>query len=137
MEYLPNLVVGVVTLVIGFLWYGPQTFDKAWKKAAGLSDEDVQGGNMAVIFGLALILAIVLSIPIDFLCGFHKPENGDVNFVHGAFHGAQLVGFVGLPVLISNGLFERKSLNYFLINGGYWLLVGAVMGGILMVWNPA
>ncbi len=135
MEYLPNVVVGILTLVLGFLWYGPKTLEGVWKKAAGLTDEDIQGGNMAVIFGFAFVMAVILSVPIGFLCGFHKPENGDVTFIHGMFHGAQLVGMVGLPVLISNGLFERKGLNYFLINGAYWLIVGAMMGGVLMIWR--
>ncbi len=136
MEYLPNLVAGLSALVLGFLWYGPMTFQNAWMKASKMSEEDVNGGNMALIFGLAFVLAIVLSIPIDFICGLHK-EAKDITFVHGAFHGAMLVVLIGLPVLITNGLFERKGLMYYLINSGYWVLVGAVMGGILMVWNPS
>lgn len=136
MEYLPNVVVGILTLVIGFLWYNPKTFDPAWRKAADLSDEKVASGNMAIIFGLAFIFAVMLSFVIGFVCGLHK-EAKDITFTHGAFHGVMLVAMVALPVLFSNGLFERKGIMYYLINGGYWLVVGAMMGGILMVWNPA
>lgn len=135
MEYLPNLVAGVATLVLGFLWYGPFTLDKAWRKAAEMSDEKVEGGNMAVIFGLAFVFAVIFSFVLDFICGLHEDPK-DINFMHGALHGVMLVGMVALPVLFSNALFERRGIMYFLINGGYWLLVGAVMGGILMVWNP-
>jgi len=135
MEYLPNIVAGLSTLVLGFLWYGPKAFQGAWMKAAGVTEETMQGNSMAVVFGLAALAAIVLSLPIEMVCRFHKkPE--DINFLHGAFHGFQLIAMVGIPILITNALFERKGLMYMIINGGYWLLVGAVMGGILMVWNP-
>lgn len=135
MEYLPNIVAGLSTLVLGFLWYGPKTLQSAWMKAAGVSQETMESANMAVIFGLSTLAAIVLTLPIDMVCGFHKDVE-DINFFHGAFHGFQLVAMIGLPILVTNALFERKGMTYILINGGYWLLVGAVMGGILMVWNP-
>ena len=56
------LAVGAATLVgfvIGFLWYGP-LFGKVWMKEAGLTEEDVQNGNMAKIFGLTAVFQFII-----------------------------------------------------------------------------
>ncbi len=133
MEIVKLFVVGLIPLVVGFVWYNPSVLGKVWQKAARMSDEDVQSGNMAVIFGIAYLLAVVLAVPIKFVCGLHT-DAAEINFVHGAFHGAVMAVLIGLPMLITNSLFERKGLVYTLINGGYWIVSAALMGGVLMIW---
>ncbi|MCC6725000.1 MAG: DUF1761 domain-containing protein [Saprospiraceae bacterium] len=57
-------------------------------------------------------------------------------FKHGAFHGLLIAGlFIALPVIGTNALFERKSFKYILINGVYWLICFALMGGIVAAWH--
>ena len=56
-------------------------------------------------------------------------------FKHGALHGGLVGGFIGLPILVINGLFERKGFKYGLINAGYWIITLAIMGGILCQWG--
>ena len=59
----PILVLAaLVPMIIGFIWYNPKVFGNAWMKAAGMTDEQVKGGNMAKIFGLALLFAIMLAL---------------------------------------------------------------------------
>ena len=50
------LLCGISSLVLGGLWYSPLLFAKAWQRTAGLSDEQVAGGSMAMTFGLAFVL---------------------------------------------------------------------------------
>ena len=52
MNPLSLLVAAVSALVVGFIWYNPKVFGNAWMKAAGMTDEQVKGGNMAKIFVL-------------------------------------------------------------------------------------
>lgn len=58
------------------------------------------------------------------------------NFKHGAFHGGMIGGlFMALPILATNGLFERKGGKYIAVNAGYWIITLAIMGGIIAAWK--
>ncbi len=46
------LVATVSGFVVGGLWYSPLLFGNAWMRAAGISEEQVNGGYYAKIFGL-------------------------------------------------------------------------------------
>jgi hypothetical protein len=53
--------------VLGFIWYHPKLFGNAWQKAAGLSDEQVKGGNMGLIFGLSFLFSLMLAFEMNIL----------------------------------------------------------------------
>ena len=57
------------------------------------------------------------------------------SFKHGALHGAMTGVFLGLPILATQAVFERKSFKYVAINVGYWILTIALMGGIVCQWG--
>ena len=104
------LVAAISALVVGFIWYNPKVFGSAWMKAAGMTDEQVKGGNMVKIFGLALLFAFLLATALPGIV-IHQmgvfsliggdpsaalpsyealmADYGDVfrTFKHGAFHG--------------------------------------------------
>ena len=139
---IPNMLVvalaALVPLVMGFLYYNPKVFGNAWMKAAGVTQEQIEKGNKAVIFGSALVLSFLLSFFL-FTAEVHQTdysslfandpgfmeEGSDVmnniaafmetygdrfrTFKHGAFHGSMVGIFIGLPILVTNGLFEAKS----------------------------
>ena len=52
-------------------------------------------------------------------------------FKHGALHGFMTGLFFCLPVIGVGALFERRSWKYTLIAGGYWVVTGMIMGGII------
>ncbi len=56
-------------------------------------------------------------------------------FSHGATHGAILGLMLLLPIIVNNGLFERRGWKYILINAGYWTICLVLMGGILAAWR--
>jgi hypothetical protein len=56
-------------------------------------------------------------------------------FKHGAFHGLMYALFFVLPVIGTNGLFERKGWKYIFINVGYWTVSLMLMGGIICAWQ--
>lgn len=129
MEYLWNVVAAIVPMVIGFIWYNPKVFGKIWQKDVGLTDEQVEGGNMPLIFGLSFLGALIMSFPLAYLAN-HGGEEFNT-FKHGAFHGA-FIGFtVAGMVLLSNGLFSRRSLRGIFLDIAYWTVTIAVMSGIL------
>lgn len=152
------LVAAVSALVVGFIWYNPKVFGNSWMKAAGMTDEQVKGGNMAKIFSLALFFAFLLSTALPGIVihqmGAFSLVGGDPStalpsyeafiadysdafrtFKHGAFHGVLTGIFIALPIIGTNALFERKGAKYIFINAGYWIVTLGVMGAIICGWK--
>jgi hypothetical protein len=153
---LAMLVAALSALVVGFIWYNPKVFGKAWQQASGITDEQIKGGNMAKIFGLAFIFAFLLSTALPGIVthqmGVFSLAQGELGmlpsydaflldygnefrtFKHGVFHGVLTGIFIALPILGINALFERKSAKYIFINAAYWIVTLGLMGGILCGW---
>lgn len=152
------LVAAVSALVVGFIWYNPKVFGNAWMKAAGITEEQIKGGNMAKIFILALIFAFLLAMTMMQMTihqtGALSLVGGDASkalpsyvafmadygsdfrtFKHGALHGVMAGIFVALPIIGTNALFERKSAKYIFINSGYWIVTLGIMGAIICGWQ--
>lgn len=49
------LVATLSTFLVGWLWYGP-LFGKAWMNTVGLTEEQIQQGNMAKVFGFVFFI---------------------------------------------------------------------------------
>ena len=155
---LAMLVAAISALVVGFVWYNPKVFGNAWMEASGMTDEKIKGRNMAKIFGLALLFALMLSTALPGVVihqmGAFSLMGGDPaaalpsyevfvadysdafrTFKHGVLHGVMMGVFVALPILGTNALFERKSAKYIFINSGYWIVTLGLMGGIICAWK--
>jgi hypothetical protein len=128
-NWLAVVAAALSMFVVGAIWYSPILFDKAWQRAAGLSDADKARGNMPLIFGLAFVLTLLMAANLAFFIG-HQATLG---FALGASLAAGL-GWAafGLSVV---ALFERRPPAYFLINGGYLTVGFLVMGLILGLWR--
>ncbi|MCB1554534.1 MAG: DUF1761 domain-containing protein [Xanthomonadales bacterium] len=120
------LAAAVASFLLGGLWYSPLLFGKAWQREAGLSDAQLAGGNMALIFGLSFVLALVASFVFAMFLGPRPPMalGLGAGFSAGLCWVASSFGI--------NYLFERKSLKLFLINGGYHTLQFTLIGLILV-----
>ncbi|MDG5491067.1 DUF1761 domain-containing protein [Psychroserpens sp. SPM9] len=159
-NFLAILVAAVVPMVLGFIWYNPKLFGTVWMRESGMTEEKMKGGNMAVIFGVSFLLALVLAFFTQFLVihqtgvvsliggdptaegvsptyqAFMDVYGGDFRtFKHGALHGFLAGVFFVLPVMGTNGLFERKSGKHIFINVGYWTLTLTIMGAIVCGWR--
>ena len=148
-------IAAVAALFIGALWYNPKLgFGITWMRAAGMTEERMKSGNIAIIFGFALLFAAMLAFLLMQFTNHQwgaigmvggdptgaKPSfeafmadygNNFRTFKHGALHGT-IFGVLGaLPIIGTIALFERKSAKYILVNAGYWIVTLAVMGSIL------
>jgi hypothetical protein len=64
-----------------------------------------------------------------------KHGNNFRTFKHGALHGT-ITGFLfAMPIIGINALFERRGFKYIAINGGYWIVSLALMGGVICQWT--
>jgi hypothetical protein len=157
-NFIAIIVAALVPLIVGFIWYNPKVFGNAWMQASGMTEEQIKGGNMAKIFGLALLFSFLLAFTLPTLVNHQMAAvsltGGDVEnalpsfqafmddygdafrtFKHGVFHGVLAGIFIALPILGTNALFERKSAKYILINSGYWIVTLGIMGGIICGWK--
>lgn len=122
------IVAALLPFILGGLWYSPLMFGNAWMKENGLSEEELAKGNKAKIFGLSFLFFLLMSAN---LAGFLATPETDLQFgiLAGFLAG---FGWVALSIAVI-ALFERRSLKYMLVNGGYmvvaFLLMGAVLGG--------
>ena len=157
-------LAALVPMLVGFIYYNPKVFGNAWMKVARVTEEQIKNGNKAKIFGTALILSFLLSFFLfsmvvhqtDYYSLFvDEPGFGEEGsaimaqidafmgqyggyyrtFKHGALHGGLVGVFIGLPILMTNGLFEAKSFKYGFINAFYWVITLSLMGGILCQWG--
>lgn len=157
-NFMALLVAAVSTLVVGFIWYNPRVFGTIWMKESGMTEEKMKGSNMALIFGLSLFYAFLISFIIQMLVihqfgalgmvggdpTIAKPSfdafmadygNAFRTFRHGALHGFMTGLFLILPVIGTNALYERRSFKYTLVTGGFWVVCSMIMGGIICSWQ--
>ena len=148
-------IAALVPIALGFVWYNPNVFGKAWMKAAEVTEEKLKSGNMAVVFGVSLVLSFLLAFFTTGLVihemGVYGMTEGQMDgaitqafleewagkyrsFKHGALHGAMSGVGIVFPIIAINGMFERKSWKYIFINSGYWIVCLAIMGSIIGGW---
>lgn len=150
----------LIPLIVGAIWYSNALFGKAWFKASGMTEEKMQSGNMALIFGLAYFFGLMLSgglLPYcvhqfstqglfatqpgfaeqtgeyyEYVMNFMK-QYGDLHrtFGHGAAHGGVAAVFIALPLITINSLFERRGFKYIMIHFGYWFITLILMCGVI------
>jgi len=113
---------------LGAIWYSPVLFLKQWTAAAGLEIDYEKRGNMAVIFGTAFVLTLIMAGNLAF---FTAPL--DLGGTIAASVAAGL-GWAALSLWVIS-LFERRPFAYVLINGGYLTVGFALMGLILGIWK--
>ncbi|MEO8461416.1 MAG: DUF1761 domain-containing protein [Dokdonella sp.] len=127
-NFLAIITAAIAAFVLGGLWYSPLLFGKVWQREVGLSDEDMKRGNMARIFGTALILSLIASFVFAVFLGPRPPMalGLGAGFSAGLCWVASSFGI--------NYLFARRSFKLFLIDGGYHTLQFTIIGLIIALW---
>ena len=112
---------------VGMVWY-TVLFGKAWQKASGITQEQMQSANMPLIFGLCFLFQMVIALTLGHLIARTDPSSGATMMM--------AVGFalgVMIPAIGINYLYLRKSAAHFFIDAGHFLFGMAAMGAVF-VW---
>jgi hypothetical protein len=112
---------------VGALWYGV-IFAKPWQRAAGLTNSQLQTGNMAVIFALTFAFEMLIAMVLWHLLARTNPPNFVVMMMATGFALGVMIPAIGI-----NYLYLRKPLALFLIDAGHFLVGMTAMGGVF-VW---
>lgn len=123
----PVLAGAAAFFMVGAIWYGV-LFGKAWQRAAGLSDEKVQGGNMALIFGLTFLFEMLIAMVLWHLIARTGAAPHVVMMMSVGFAVGVMIPAVGI-----NYLYQRKSGLLFAIDAGHFILGMAAMGGVFLL----
>lgn len=129
-NWLATLVATVSTFALGFVWYNPNTFGKAWQKASGISDEQMSDtSGMGKIFGTSFVFALIMTLTATyFLRGVSEMTTG---LRVGLYLG---LGIATMSIGI-NAMYERKNFTYIVINGGYQIVSLIIISAIITAWR--
>jgi len=128
-NWLAVLLGALAFFLVGAIWYGV-LFSKAWQKAAGMSDEKIQGGNMALIFGLTFLAELVISLTLWHGIARSGASDRAVMMMAVGFGATIMVPAIGI-----NYLYLRKTLAHFLIDAGHFIVGMAAMGGVFLLFR--
>ncbi|WP_020568148.1 DUF1761 domain-containing protein [Neolewinella persica] len=156
-----NFLIALVPLAVGAVYYGPLFGKLWQREAGVTDEQMQNANMLKIfgltylysfLFVTFLPLLVVHQTGLSGLFGMlpEWAESGsalwqDLNlldekwgmysrhlhFGHGALHGVLGALFIVAPVICINGLFERKSWKYMLIHVGYWIIIMALMGGLV------
>jgi len=106
-------------------------FGKAWQLLSGLSDDDIQKGHPAMIYGGAFVLNLVAAVGMSMVLQLHPtPDLGS------GFNVGVLIGLAFIATSFGiNYLFAAKPLRLYLIDAGYMVVLMSIMGTILGAWR--
>src|SRR5688572_10188387 len=134
-NWLAIVIAALIPMIMGFIYYHPKVFGKAWMNSLGMTEADTKKGNMGVIFGVSLVMSFLIAFFLLPNVDGPGQEGPYDSFKHGAAHGVILGLLVAMPVLVTNGLFERKNFKNLAINTLYWVITLALMGGVIDAMN--
>jgi len=137
-NYVAVLAAAVLSMVIGFLWYGA-LFGNTWTKLMGWSKSDMEKGKadkagMMKSYALQAVgsffMAFVLSHALVFAKAYLHEEGISAGLQTGFWNW---LGFI-VPVSLTSVLWEGKSWKLWLLNNGYNLVTLCAMGVLLSLW---
>jgi len=128
--FLPILFAGVVSVVIGFVWYHPKVFGSAWVRLTNLSPEAVETGKKRM--PLMAFFGLVASMLAAYVMNYFGVAWGVYDVIGAIELGFWCwIGFVA-PTMLGIVLWEQKSFKLYLINVLYWLVSFIAMAIVLV-----
>lgn len=136
LHWLAILVAAVASMILGFLWYSPLLFAKAWAREMGydLNDKakmDEMRKSAGPAYAGSLAASLLSSFTLALILHGMRAESLHFGMMV-SFH--IWLGFVA-TVQFTGALFAKQSMKLFAINTGYQLVCYLVMGAILVLWK--
>ena len=131
------LGAGVVSMIIGALWYSPLLFSKAWMKVLGITPEQMAEckGKEAQMMAGPLIITFITSLVSTFLVAVLFVFISPASLCQALTIALALwLGFVG-AVHLDTVVWENRPWRYFFITTGCRLLNLLLIATILYYWK--
>ena len=127
MQYLSVLAAAAAAYAFGALWY--MTLGKPWMKAAGITQEQVDGGA-----GKSPIPFIISAIMVIIVAGMMRHafmQAGITEPIKSALSGLGIGAFMVTPWIVTNYAYGMRPRNLTLIDGGYATIGCTIIGLVL------
>ena len=127
-NWLAVIVATVAAFMLGAVWYSKPLFGSKWMQEIGLTEETMNQGSMAKIFGATFVLQFIAATALAVFLG---PNS---NWALG-LHAGSLIGLLWVATAYGiTYLFEQRTMRLFLINAGYYVVLYSIMGTIIGAW---
>ena len=121
---------GIVSLVIGFVWYHPRVFGSVWMRLSNITPESVEKGKRRMpVYAFIGLLASMLAAYVMNYFGIAWGVYDVIGAIELGFWS--WVGFVA-PTMLGMVLWEQKPLTLYCINALYWLVSFIAMAIVLL-----
>ena len=138
-NYWAVLVCGVVSMGLGYLWYGP-LFGKSYTKLTGLdkltaSEKEAAMKSMGKGYALTFVGSLVLSWVLAHAIVFAQAYMNSTGLNAGLLTGfMSWLGFMA-TVTLGTVLWDRKPWKLWFLSNGYNLVQLLILGAILGTWK--
>jgi hypothetical protein len=127
----PILAAGIVSTLIGWVWYSPKVFGGAWMRLTNLTPEMVEKGKKRM--PLMALVALLGSMLAAYVMSYFGIAWGVYDWIGAIELGFWCwIGFVA-PAMLGQVLWDQKPVRLYLINSLFWLVSFIVMAIILVV----
>jgi hypothetical protein len=125
------LVAGVVSMVIGAVWY--MALSKPWMKESGITKKQMQGGGVPTPYIISFVAELLIAYMIAHV--FFYVYTGGGGIAEGAMTGFYTwLGFAATVTAI-NYAYQMKSFRLYAMDAGYTLVFFVVSGAIIGAWQ--
>ena len=133
-NYLLVLGTSLLSFFLGALWYSPILFSNVWQKNVGLSDTDIQNGNMTVTMVGSFVCIAIMNLTLAlFLKKLELFET--VTYLQGGGVGLIVGLFFIFPSMAINMLYGQKPFSLLFIDAGYQTVYLTVAGILFGIWG--
>ena len=132
-NYFHVLVVAVAGFLLGWLWYSPVLFSKAWVTEMQNSSQALANckGRMGQAAAVAFFFTLLSTSGLAVLIEAHQSAGALKGAEFGAFVGAIVVG----SRMLNTAVWENRSARLLRINLGYEIVLFALQGALLNIWR--
>jgi hypothetical protein len=127
LNWIAILAAASSAFLIGGLWYS--LFEKPWMAENNFTKELLEQRKLPLVFGLSFLFSFIMAVNLAMFIGTKATLK--YGLMAGFLAG---FGWIFFSIAIIS-LFEKRSVKYVLINGGYITIVFCVMGAILGAWH--
>jgi hypothetical protein len=132
-NYLAIVIAAVVAWLAGAGWY--TSLGKVWTAAIGMTPEQMQQAKSRPGAHLPFLYTFIAQLVMAWVLAGVLGHIGALTLRGGVISGAFCwLGFV-ITTLVVSYTFAMRDWRLLLIDGGYWLLVLVLMGGIIGAWG--